>query len=417
MRRVATALALLALMPVVSPDTAADTPKAPADLAAGAVNGFAADLLRRVAADGGNLFVSPHSIAMAIAMVRAGAAGDTAKEIDATIHLPPDAATAFRELTKSLADVPMESVWKANRADGKEEVPTYALSIANGLFPQTGYPIKDAYRRTLASDYAAEFRDLDFLHDPVGARAAINGWVEEKTKQRIKDIVPPGMPPPDTKLVLANAIHFKAQWADAFNENATAVGPFTIAGGTDVKAKMMARTGSMMYVETDDAQVLEIPYRGGATSMLVVLPKVKDGLDAVVKSLTPYKLASLVPLASRRVALKLPKFTFTTPLDVTGTLKAMGMPAAFDGRLADFSGITDEKPLFIGAVLHKAFVAVDEAGTEAAAATVVMMRAGSAMHPEPPTPFVVDHPFLFLIRHRATGTILFAGRVVDPTAN
>jgi serpin B len=386
--------------------------------ASDAVNRFTADLLKRVAAEGDNLFVSPYSIATALAMTRAGANGETAKQIDAVFHLPADAAAGFRELTAALANVPTEKQWRG-QDNPREAEPVYALSIANGLFVQKGFPIRDAFRGTLATDYAAEFRDLDFRGDAAGARKTINGWVEEKTKQRIKDIVPEGLPTPDTKMALANAIWFKAQWAEAFREPATEDGPFTVSASKSVTAKRMSRVDSMAYLETGDAQAVEIPYRGGATSMIVVLPRAKDGLDALVKGLTPERLAALQPGKSwKRVLLKLPKFEFTTPLDVKSTLSAMGMPLAFDEKRADFSGISDAEPLVIGSVLHKAFVAVDENGTEAAAATVVLMVPTSAA-PGPrdePVPFVVDHPFLFLIRHNATGVILFAGRVVDPTA-
>jgi len=417
MRRIAAfLLALAAVVPPATPARAeGDAPVvgAPAKAAAAGVNAFTADLLRTTAATGGNAFLSPYSIATAVAMARAGATGATAAEIDAALHLPADAPAAFRELVAALASVPMVNTW----TDGaREQAPAYALSVANGLFAHRGWAFLPAFGATLRDAYAAEFREVDFL-DGAGTRKVINDWVAAKTKDRIRDIVPADLPTPDTRMALVNAIHFKAQWAEPFSEKATLDKPFTVAPGKDVQAPFMVRSGDFLYAAAADAQVVELPYEGGATSMIVILPRTKDGLDALVAGLTPATLdARLASLAHQRVALELPKFTFTTSLEATSALRALGVRAAFAADTADFTGITAEKPLFIGVVLHKAFVAVDEAGTEAAAATVVMMRTGSAMRPQPPTPFVADHPFLFLIRHRATGAILFAGRVADPTS-
>jgi serpin B len=381
--------------------------------AATAVNAFAADLLKRVGASGGNVFVSPHSIALALAMVRAGAAGETARELDAVLHLPPDAPARFRELTAALTKAALD----ASKGGGRSPPPEYSLSIANGLFTQKGWPFKDPFRSTIGADYGAEFREVDFQGDRAAARAAINGWVEQKTAQRIKEIVPDGLPSPDTRMVLANAIHFKAQWLDPFHENSTADGPFTVAAGREVTVKRMRRTAQYAYGETSQAQIVEIPYCA-ATSMVVVLPKAKEGLDALVRGMTSEGFSAWTTgLAPKKLALELPKFSFTTALSLLEVLQEMGIRAAFSAELADFTPITDQKPLCVGAVLHKAFVAVDEKGTEAAAATVVAIRATSMPPPEEPLPFVVDHPFLFFIRQRATGAILFVGRVTDPTAS
>ncbi|MCC7136826.1 MAG: serpin family protein [Planctomycetes bacterium] len=411
MRRLAALpLALLALAPraVVAQD---ERPAAGA--AATAIRAFTADLLRSVAADGGNLFVSPTSIALALAMTRAGAAGATAAQMDAALHLPQDAAAAFRDLSAALADVP--TVRQPDEAGGRTQVPAYVLSIANGLFSQEGWAFSDAFRATIADAYRAELRTLDFRASPA-ARDAINAWVEKHTADKIKNIVPEGLPTPDTRMVLANAIHFLASWDEPFRESETRDAPFTVAPGSEVTAKLMHRTARLAYAETDDAQVVALPYVRGATAMIVVLPRAKDGLDALVRSLTPERLAEWTGATGvRKVAVALPRFSFTTPLTLGPVLRRLGIVDAFDGGKADFTGITKEKPFFVGEVLHKAFVAVDEKGTEAAAATVVMIRAGSAPRPEEPVPFVVDHPFLFVLVHRTTGTPLFVGRVVDPT--
>ena len=373
---------------------------------------FACDLLRLVAAKPGNAFFSPHSITSALALARAGAAGETATQMDAVLHLPPQAPAAYRALVTALTTIPEIEEYSEK---GPQKTPAYGLSIANGLFVRKGFALVEAFRATVADDFKAELRELDFAKGSE-ARDAINGWVAQKTKDRIKDIVPAGLPPSDTRLLLANAIHFKAQWAEPFPESATADGPFTVSPGKDVVAKRMKRRDRMAYAETPTAQWLEILYRGGDTSMIVILPKSKDGIDGLVTSLTGDAVATAVAtLATQRVALELPKFSFTATLDVAVPLKALGMTAAFEPTKADFSGIAADK-LFVGAVLHKAFVAVDEKGTEAAAATVVRMTLSAAPAENAPIPFVVDHPFLFLIRHRVTGEILFVGRVQDPTA-
>jgi serpin B len=327
------------------------------------------------------------------------------------LRLPADAPAAYRALVAGLSEVPTARVGEG------EKVPAYALSVANAIFSQKGWAFEDAFRRTVAADFAAGFEELDFKA-AAAARDRINAWVAEKTKDRIKDIVPAGMPTPDTRMVLANAIHFKAAWREAFREGATADGPFEAAAGKSVTARFMKATESLAYAETDEAQVVEIPYLAGATSMVVVLPRKRDGLKALVAGLSGEAIDRWVAaLARRKVALEFPKFTFTTFLDLTRTLPDLGMKDAFDAAKADFSGICAGEPLFIGAVLHKAFVAVDEKGTEAAAATIVGMRAGAAPRPVEPTPFKADHPFLFLVRHAATGEILFLGQVGDPTAN
>jgi serpin B len=387
--------------------------------AADAVHAFAADLLREAAGKRGNFFCSPLSFELALAMTRAGARGETAQQMDAVLHLPPDASRAFHEATKQLAENVLERRGHRSHGEGDDgDAFGYELAIANGLFVQKDWTFELAFRSTAIQDFGADCREVDFANAPA-ARAAINGWVDEKTAHKIQDIVPPDLPTPDTRMALVNAIHFKAAWAVPFPDRATADAPFTVEPGRDVTVRMMAATHA--YALRDDAlaQGVELPYRDGMASLVVVLPKARDGLDALVASLTPARLAELTARGKTvHVALKLPKFTFTTALEATPLLRRLGMVDACDPVAADFSGITlskRERP-FIGQVLHKAFVAVDEKGTEAAAATVVLMRAGSAAKPEDPVVVNVDHPFLFFIRHEATGQLLFAGRVDDPTA-
>jgi len=394
-------------------------PVTPAKTAADAVNAFAADLLREAAGERDNFFASPLSFELALAMTRAGARGETAQQMDAVLHLPPEAPRVFREATKKLAENVPERRSRRPHGDGEgDDDFGYVLSIANGLFVQKSWTFELAFRTTAIQDYGADCRELDFANAPA-ARAAINGWVDEKTAHKIQDIVPPDLPMPDTRMALVNAIHFKAAWNDPFSEKATADAPFTVEPGRDVTVRMMAATRSYALRDDDEAQVVELPYRDRMASMVVVLPKARDGLDALVASLTPARLAELTARGQPvRVALKLPRFTFTTAFEATPLLRRLGMVDACDPVKADFSGITlskKERP-FVGQVLHKAFVAVDEKGTEAAAATVVLMRTGSAAKPEDPVVVTVDHPFLFFIRHEGTGQLLFAGRVDDPTA-
>jgi serpin B len=377
------------------------------------VNRFGIDLYEAVSHGEENLFLSPYSVSVALAMTREGARGQTAEQMDAVLHFPKQRlGEHYRALLDGLAPRQVEDRDEMGRSKGK--VATYQLQVANRLFGQKGYPFVDGFTSLLKDVYGAPLERIDY-GDSAAARQRINAWVAENTKDKIKNIVPPGLPTGDTRLTLANAIYFKASWFEPFKERNTKQKPFHGAGG-QVQAKLMHRVDHYHYAEDDAVQVLELTYRGHDTSMVVVLPKQRDGLKAVEESLSHEKLAGwLGAMNHTKVDVQLPRFEFTAPLNLGDTLKAMGMPLAFDPSKADFSGMTGEEPLFIGAVLHKAFVAVDEAGTEAAAATVVMMMAGSAPRPELPKPFVADHPFLFLIRHRKTGCILFMGRLTDPT--
>ena len=348
-------------------------------------------------------------------MTGVGAKGTTADELRAALHLPEGYGPASRELAKSVASIPMVREYD-NEKQRSVDRPGYSLSIANAIFSQRGWKFLDPFRKSVADDFLAEFRELDFARQ-AEARGEINDWVAKKTKDRIKDIVPEGLPTPDTRMVLANAIHFKAAWEDPFAEGGTEDAPFHAGSGKDVTAKRMRRVGRYLYADTPEAQIVELRYKSGETSMIVVLPKAKDGLAAIEKAATGEGFAAWMgALGSKRVDVQLPRFTVTSSFDLVPPLQALGVKAAFQPT-ADFSGIVvPPPPLYVGAILHKAFVAVDEKGTEAAAATVVMMRTGSAMRPEDPIPFVVDHPFLFAIRHVPTGAILFLGRIDDPTA-
>lgn len=393
------------LLVLMSLPATARGPSEPAKALAEGSNRFAVDLYAALRDRPGNVLVSPYSVETALAMVSEGARGETAAQMAKVLGLPADAAAAYRALAAALVPATVEE-------DGKE-IPAYQTRVANRVWVQDGLDLVPAFVKAMEGPFDAPVGRIDF-RETEKARAAINGWVAEHTNDRIRDIVPEGLPTPDTLLALANAIWFKAAWADPFEKRWTKEAPFTTAAGDEVAANLMLRNGRYPYADAGDAALVEIPYRGGETSMVIVLPKAKDGLPALEAGLDATKLEGWIDrLSGEQVMLRLPRFSFTADYDLSTVLPGMGMKNAFTAGAADFSGITTREPLYVGPVLHKAFIAVDEAGTEAAAATVVMMLKGGA--PRDPAVFTADHPFLFLIRHRATGTILFLGRVTDPT--
>jgi serpin B len=289
--------------------------------------------------------------------------------------------------------------------------------VANRIWGQMGYQFYDRFLEELSVDYGAALAEVDFRNDTEAARLAINAWVEEKTRDRIKNIVPPGSLDRLSTLVLVNAIYFKAQWMDQFSEGMTTEEPFWRSATESVPAPLMRHTDQYGYLETDDAQILELPYRGGVFSMLVYLPKERGGLAELEQKLSVDRLIEDVQdLPRRRVQVSLPRFEITSSFPLAEILKQLGMTTAFVADVADFTRMSQNPDLFISEVLHKAFVKVDENGTEAAAATAVMMKATGMMDPGTPVTFRADHPFLFVIRYNGTGSILFMGRVSDPTA-
>ena len=366
---------------------------------------FALDLYAQLKAKDGNLFFSPYSISSALAMTDAGARGETALQMEKVLRLGPgggEAHAAFNAFRQ--------------RLDAVEAHGDVQLAVANSLWPQKDYPFLPDYLELVKARYAAAIEPLDFAGNPEGARTTINRWVEEKTREKIRDLIAPGNLDPLTRLVLVNAIYFKGSWASRFDAARTAEADFQVAADSIAKVAMMEQAGKYPYGETDECQVLKLPYAGGDLSMVVVLPREKDGLAALESQLSPERLAEWTsPLAERNVRVLLPKFKMTWgAAELSGNLKALGMADAFDENRADFSGMDGRKGwLYIGLVLHKAFVEVNEEGTEAAAATAVAMKV-KAM-PRPPVEFRADHPFLFWIQEEETGAILFLGRVADPT--
>jgi serpin B len=352
----------------------------------------------------GNLFFSPYSISTALAMTWAGARGETEKQMAEVLHfsLPQEQLhPAFGFLEKQL------------NAEGEER--GYELSVANALWGQTGYGFLKEFLTLTKENYGAGLREVDFVNAAKRekARKTINSWVEKETKEKIKDLIPQGVLDALTRLVLTNAIYFKGDWAVEFDKKETTDSLFKISADKEVTVPLMYQKGDFKYAQEDKLQILELPYKGDELSMVVLLPTEVDGLAELEKSLRPKNLNRwLTLLRKQEVHVYLPKFKMTTgPLELSGILKAMGMKDAFS-MAADFSGMTGSRDLFISNVLHKAFVAVDEKGTEAAAATAVVMTLTAVPVASPV--FRADHPFVFVIKDNRSGSILFMGRVVNP---
>jgi len=369
---------------------------------ADASNRFGFDLYGRIRAKEGNLFFSPSSISNCLAMAYAGARGQTATEMAKVLHTslgPAPLAAGWASLNKDLASV-------ADKG--------FELSVANALWGQKGYGFLPDYLALVKTGFGAGFEELDFAADADGARQTINKSVEKLTREKIKDLIGPGMLSPATRMVLTNAIYFKGAWAVPFIKDLTKEEDFTVGPDKKVRVPMMALTESFQFADAGDCLALALPYKGGAVAMVVLLPKKPDGLADLEKGLTAEKLAGhLSRMKGQDVEVHLPKLKFAAEMVLARTLADMGMPDAFDAAKADFKGINGGKePLWISEVIHKAFVDVNEEGTEAAAATATAMEAGDA--PKPPPVFRADHPFVFLIRDVRSGGILFMGRVANP---
>ena len=362
---------------------------------------FAFELYRLLRGGDGNLFYSPHSISLALALCYAGARGETAQQIAAALRFRLPAGRlhpAFNWLDRELA----------SRAGG-----SFRLHIANALWGQRGYAFRHEYLDTLSEHYDAALWQLDFTRFPERSRSVINQWVAEQTQQRIQGLMPSGAINIDTRLVLTNAIYFAAPWRHPFKRDDTAVAVFHAIDGARQPVPMMRQTERFAYASGAGYQALELPYANGGLSMLILLPS-PGNFRRFEASLSRRRFTALSAehtLAPRQVLLTMPKFEFAADLDLIQALSALGMPIAFTG-VADFSGMTGGHELSISGVAHKAFVSVDEAGTEAAAATAVVMRLTSMPPEQEPLELRIDRPFLFLIRDRETGTVLFIGRVL-----
>jgi serpin B len=363
-----------------------------------ASNRFSFDLYRRYSSDGGNVLFSPYSISTALSMTYEGARGETADEMEVFhfVEEPSERRPAV--------------VWIYNVINGKDR--DYELHAANALWMQEGYPILRDYVDTVVNFYGGEANSLDFSGAPEESRVIINDWVEERTNDRIKDLLPPNSINPEVALVLTNAIYFKGDWLIEFDVEGTKKEEFHVSPTESVEADMMSLRGERFnYTETDDMQVLELPYTGKDVSMMILLPKEND-LGDIEATLSCEGLGESIDwLKETSVDVYLPRFTFETKYFMKEDLIEMGMPTAFTPS-ADFTGITEVEVLFIDKVIHQAFIEVNEEGTEAAAATGVVMKRSGATPPS--KVFRADHPFIFIIRDRVTGVILFMGRVMTP---
>ena len=374
---------------------------------------FAFDLFQALRAQDGNLFYSPHSISQALAMTYAGAGSQTASQMADTLRFSlnqDQLHPAFNALDQELASRSADL-----QGQGGER---FRLSIANAIWGQQGHPFREVFLDVLAQSYGAGVRSADFTATPEESRIAINDWVAESTEDRIKNLIPPDIITPLTRMVLTNAIYFNASWSAPFSEANTRERPFHLLDGSGVRVPMMRTEEEFRYAAGDGYQAVNLPYVGHELSMTVIVPdrgrftEFEDSLDSGLMD------RIIAGLGFRYVALDLPKFEIESQFRLGETLKSMGMSAAFDSAASDFSGMDgrsclagDPECLYIREVVHKAFVSVDEAGTEAAAATGVVMQLESAK----PTPVsvTVDRPFIFLIRDHATGAILFVGRVEE----
>ncbi|WP_394840203.1 serpin family protein [Pendulispora rubella] len=374
-------------------------------------NLFGFDLYQRVRTQKGNIAVSSASITTALTMTWAGAKGDTADQMRKVLHLE---------------GTPQEVLQSAGKLSSALQEPARPIKfrIANRLFGEKTFKFESPFLESTKAAFGAPLEGVDFIKAPEPARVRINTWVEEQTEKRIKDLIPAGVIKTDARLVLVNAIYFLGDWNTPFDKERTKPAAFQLSATSKKDVPTMRREDRLRFVQQDGLKALEIGYKGGQMSMLFVLPDKVDGVEALEKSLDNGKIADLVSaLQPQTVNVTLPRFEInpTASLALGERLQEMGMPLAFDRRKADFTGIANppspQDRLYISDVFHKAFVKVDEKGTEAAAATaVVMMRATAMPMPEKVAQFHADHPFLFFIRDNATGMILFNGRVSDPSA-
>ena len=376
----------------------------PNDIVAGN-NAFSIELYQKLKNAEGNLFFSPYSISTALAMTYAGARGNTEKQMATTMHFSLDQNkfhAAFGEFQSHL-----------NEYEKKGDV---KLEVANSLWMQKDYAFLPAFLKE-TKKYDAGMNYVNFRSETEKARIAINIWAEKKTNEKIKDLILPGMLDAMTRLVLANAIYFKGKWAVPFDSSATKNMPFYIQSDDSVTVPIMCIKGHEFgFMENSDNQCLEMPYAGNDLSMFVILPKKRNGLNVFEKTFNKTNLIFWTKhIYKEKVLVFFPKFKILKSFSLAQELSSMGMHGAF-GDAADFSGMTGATDLYISDVIHKAFIDVNEEGTEAAAATAVGIGYGARYNASKPTTFRADHPFIFLIRDNHSGAILFMGRITDPRA-
>ena len=377
-------------------------------------NAFAFDLYRTLSDGEGNFFYSPFSISQALAMTSAGAKGETLRQMEATLrHRLPQSSlhSAFNVLDRTLASRGQEP--GGTPSDAGEGVQYFRLNIANAVWGQVGYHFLPDFLDLLAEHYGAGMMAVDFMGAPDESRVRINDWVAEETEGKVKDLLAPGVIEDSTRLVLTNAIYFNASWLWQFNPRDTEVRPFHLAGSGTVSVPMMTETSKEFYgyANGDGYQAVDVPYSWGEMSMTILLPD-EGALEEFEGSLDSEMLDRIIDdIETDYVTLTMPLFEFESQFSLGDTLAMMGMHDAF-GDGADFSGMTGSKDLWIAEVVHKAFVSVDEEGTEAAAATAVVVPTSGPT--KEPIKVTVDRPFIFLIRDIGTGAVLFLGRVSNP---
>lgn len=363
-------------------------------------NQFASDLYKVLSKEEGNLFFSPFSIRTALAMTYGGARGNTAAQMAQVLSFPtnqkkfhPEMGTFIKELNES----------------GSKK--SFQLNIANALWGQTGYKFLSEFLLLTRDNYGAKFSKLDFIHQTEEARQTINNWAERKTRGKIKNLIPKGIISPLTRLVLTNAVYFKGTWEVQFDKENTRDGVFILDSGGSVDAPFMIHEKvKFKYLENARFQALEMPYEGDRLAMTIFLPKENYGLAKFEKSMTAGKLSAwIAAFKETELYVSIPRFKTTLFFRLDNVLKKMGMVDAFSMWLADFTGMAAKRELFIRAVVHKAFVNVNEEGTEAAGSTgvIIDLKAVSTM-------FIADRPFVFMVRDVETGAILFFGRMVNP---
>jgi serpin B len=390
------------------------------------VNALGVDLYHAHTSGESNLLLSPYSIQIALAMTYTGADGETRAEMQRVLHYPKDEAAldgSFEVLANELVAAAAKSVEAVNYAQrlGSWPATPIEFDLANRLFAQRGYAFRPAFLGAVKDHFHAPLEEMDYKAEPEKARETINHWVAEQTKDHIRDLIPPSGITKESRITLVNALYLRAPWETEFNDKATQPDRFLVHGRDGVQVPTMVNKSSCGYARREGYQVITRPYYGRTLQFVIILPDEPGGLAAMEKQVTPELLAGLAKLPEENVILHLPKFRIEPPtMALEDNFKALGMKTAFDEPRgsANFDRIAPRKPndyLYISAIFHKTWLALDEKGTEAAAATAVAIAAGAAMRKAPPPPEVkVDHPFIFAIQHVESGACLFLGRVTDP---